>query len=133
MGDDPKKLGRSKLDEIMQRPARSPEAGAEEPRDAFEHGRPWDFMLDVRFSNGGRCGFSYAYLTRIDHPSGDELLLQFGTDTVRMVGRRLTSIYEAMLQHRPRFIQEGTMAEEWVKPGDTPHINKITIQTEEPT
>lgn len=84
-------------------------------------------MLDVRFRDGARCAFNYAYLVKVEFIPGDRLRLQFGSEEVTVQGRRLSPLYERLTEHRARFIQEGTETEEGLKPGDSAHIDAIEL------
>jgi hypothetical protein len=43
-------------------------------------------------------------------------------------GRNLSRPRDFVLEHRARFIQEGTDGEEGLKPEDAPHIERIAIR-----
>lgn len=104
---------------------------AESVRESFEEARPRsreDIMLDIRFSHGHRKAFNYAYLARVEFEPGDTLRLLFGSDIVRIEGRRLLRLYDTLTQHRARFVQEGSAAEEGLKPDEAPHIDRISVE-----
>jgi hypothetical protein len=84
-------------------------------------------MLDCRKANGQRHAMSYAYLTQIDFEPGDRLKLHFAGQVVQIGGRRLRPLYQRLLEHRVHAIQEGTDAEEGLKPDDAPHIERLEI------
>jgi hypothetical protein len=84
-------------------------------------------MLDVRKADGQCYGMSYAYLTRIDFEPGDRMKLHFAGDVVQMEGRRLRSLYRRLLEHRVDAIQEGTDAEDDLKPEDAAHIDRLEL------
>jgi hypothetical protein len=88
-------------------------------------------MLDVRLADGTVESFPYAYLTRLKYLPGDTLILRFGADEVRAEGRNLTRLRDALSEHRARFIQEGTEAEEGLKPEEAAHIGRIVITERE--
>ena len=99
-------------------------------REAYATGRRQtqdDLMLDVRFSNGARCALSYSYLVKIEYLPADQLKLSFGLDTVLVEGRRLLPLYEKLRRHRTRFVQEGTVAEDELKPEEASHIDLIEL------
>ncbi len=99
-------------------------------REAYATGRKQtqdDLMLDVRFSNGSRCALSYSYLVKIEYLPADQLKLIFGLDTVLVEGRRLLPLYEKLRRHRARFVQEGTVAEDELKPEEASHIDLIEL------
>lgn len=89
-------------------------------------------MLDVRKANGACYGMSYAYLTRIDFEPGDMLKLHFADAVLQVGGRQLGELYRRLLEHRVDMIQEGTEADEALKPDDASHIDRIQLfaQTE---
>lgn len=84
-------------------------------------------MLDVRRVDGQCHGLSYAYLMRVDYEPGDRLKLHFADAVVQVGGRRLQPLYRRLLEHRVEAIQEGTEAEEGLKPEDAPHIDRIEL------
>ena len=100
-------------------------------REAYDEGRRQsqdDLMLDVRFSDGSRCALSYGYLVKIEYNPSDQLKLMFGLDTVVVEGRRLLPLYELLRRHRAKYVQEGTAAEDGLKPEDAPHIDRINFE-----
>ncbi len=99
-------------------------------REAYATGRRQtqdDLMLDVRFSNGSRCALSYSFLVKIEYLPADQVKLRFGLDTVLVEGRRLLPLYEMLRRHRTRFVQEGTVAEDELKPEEASHIDLIQL------
>ena len=101
-------------------------------REAFNESRrnsEDDFMLDVRFSNGSRCALAYGTLLKVDYNPADQLKLAFAVVTVVIEGRRLLPLYELLRRHRTKFIQEGTVAEEGLKPEEATHIDNIHFVT----
>jgi hypothetical protein len=106
----------------------------EEARATFQEGRARSreaVMLDVRLADGTVVSFPYAYLTRLKYVPGDTLILRFGADEVRVEGRNLARLRDAISEHRARFIQEGTEAEEGLKPEEAAHIGRIVITERE--
>ena len=106
-------------------------------REAFNESRrnsEDDFMLDVRLSNGSRCALAYGTLLKVDYNPADELKLAFAVVTIVIEGRRLLPLYELLRRRRAKFIQEGTAAEEGLKPEEAAHIDHIRFLTtkEEP-
>ncbi len=125
---------RSFADRVL--PAHWPksEPEVEEARESFQEARARSresVMLDIRLADGTVESFPYAYLTRVRYAPGDTLVLRFGTDEVRAEGRNLARLREAISEHRMRFIQEGTEADEEVKPEEAPHIGRIVITERE--
>jgi len=95
-------------------------------RTARPRGRE-DIMLDCRSSEGGRRAFGYTWLASITFEPGTITLL-FGENTVTVTGRNLEQLYDALVQHRVPFIQEGNETEEALKPEDEPHIDELSIE-----
>ena len=116
--DEPRKRGQSQEQEDAVREAYA--TGRRQTQD--------DLMLDVRFSNGTRCALSYSFLVKIEYLPADQLKLIFGADTVLLEGRRLLPLYEMLRRHRTRFVQEGTVAEDELKPEEASHIDLIEFQ-----
>ena len=116
-------------------PRHEPEVESAGVRDAFEdeempksRGRA-AIMLDVRKRDGQCHAMSYAYLTQVDFEPGDRMKLHFADKVVQIGGRRLKSLYRRLLEHRVHAIQEGTDAEEGLKPEDVTHIDRIDLIT----
>jgi hypothetical protein len=114
-------------------PRHEPEVEDAGLRDAFEdestpksRGRA-AIMLDLRKADGQRHAMSYAYLTRIDYDPGDRMKLHFAGEVVQIQGRRLRPLYQRLLEHRVHAIQEGTDAEEGLKPDEATHIERLEI------
>ena len=110
---------------------RQSEASPSGVREAFQEGRTRSrdsVMLDVRFATGDVESFNYAYLTRISYKPGDSLRLQFGGYVIQVEGKRLSRLRDSVSEHRARYIQEGTDAEEGLKPEDAAHIDSILIE-----
>jgi hypothetical protein len=85
-------------------------------------------MLDIRRADGKIVSFNYAYFTRLDFEPGDKLVLCIGGTRIRVEGRRLRDLRQSLSEHRRRYIQEGTEAEEGLKPEDEEHIERIEIE-----
>ena len=128
----------SVVDRILNRgaPRHEPEVEDADLRSAFEgddvpksRGRA-GIMLDVRKADGQCHGMSYAYLTHIDFDPGDRLKLHFaGGKVVQIQGRGLKDLYQRLLDHRVRAVQEGTDSEDGLKPEDAAHIDRIELIT----
>jgi hypothetical protein len=111
-----------------------PEPEEEAARASFQEARARSreaVMLDIRLADGTVESFPYAYLTRLKYVPGDTLILRFGADEVKAQGRNLTRLRDAISEHRARFMQEGTDAEEGLKPEDAAHIGRIVITERE--
>jgi hypothetical protein len=116
------------VQKILQKPRHEPEV--EEARESFQEARARSresIMIDVKLANGSIESFNYAYLTRAKYLPADTIVLRFGKDLVTIEGRNLSRLRDALTEHRARFIQEGTEAEEGLKPQDTAHIERISI------
>jgi hypothetical protein len=118
-------------------PRHEPEVEERLPRDAYEEVRAprtrgrEGLMLDVRLK-GGRCsGFPYAYLVRVDYFPEDTIHLHFPQGQIVVEGRNLSDLYRRLLDHRVEAVQEGTEAEESLKPEEAAHISSITINENE--
>ena len=107
---------------------REPEESVREAYDERPRRSDDDLMLDVRFSDGSRSALNYGYLVRIDYQPSDQLKLMFGLDTVVVEGRRLLPLYELLRRHRAKYVQEGTAAEDGLKPEEAPHIDRINFE-----
>jgi hypothetical protein len=89
---------------------------------------PSSVMLDVRLADGRVVSLSYAYFVEMEYRPGDVLLLRFGRSTVQIEGRRLNKLRDMLADHRVRYVQEGTEAEDGLKPEAAPHIDKIVVE-----
>lgn len=116
-----------------QRPELEPEVEDRNATDAYgevraprARGRE-ALMIDVRKADGSCYGMSYAYLGRIDFTPGDIVRLHFTDAVVQVGGKQLKALYKRLLEHRVEAIQEGTEAEEGLKPDEAPHIDRIEV------
>ena len=128
---EPPRKGNSVLERLGGRSGPEPPAPEEEIRESFDGSRPNsddDQMLDVRFSDGSRCALAYGSLFKVDYNPADQLKLAFAGDTVVIEGRRLLPLYDLLRRHRARFVQEGTAAEDGLKPDDASHIDNIHFE-----
>ena len=90
-----------------------------------------DLMLDVRLKDGSRCALAYGTLMKVFFSPSDQLKLAFASSTVVIEGRRLLALYDLLRRHRARFVQEGTVSEEGLKPEDAAHIDNIHFENPE--
>ena len=90
-------------------------------------------MLDVKMRNGTIESFPYAWLSRVKYEPGDRLILRFGENEITVEGRNLARLRDIVSEHRARFIQEGTEAEEGLKGEEGAHIERVTITEREAT
>ena len=128
---EPPKRGNSVLERLGGRSTEPAPEPDESVRDAFSGSRPNsedDQMLDVRFSDGSRCALAYGTLFKVDYSPADQLKLAFAGETVVIEGRRLLPLYDLLRRHRAKFIQEGTAAEDGLKPEDAAHIDNIYFE-----
>lgn len=124
---------RSVVEQFTQR-APHHESEIEDTMDAFQEARSRSreaLMLDLRFTDGSNESFDYAHLRRASYLPDGAIVLRFGMDEVRAEGKNLKRLYTAITEHRARFIQEGTEAEEGLKPEDATHIERIVITERE--
>ncbi|MCA2968479.1 MAG: hypothetical protein INH43_08190 [Acidobacteriaceae bacterium] len=98
---------------------------------AGNRNREDDLMLDVRFKDGTRCALAYGTLMKIFFSPADQLKLAFASGIVVIEGRRLITLYDLLRRHRARYVQEGTLAEEGLKPEDSAHIDHIHFENPE--
>jgi hypothetical protein len=98
---------------------------------AGNRNREDDLMLDVRLKDGTRCALAYGTLMKIFFSPADQLKLAFASGIVVIEGRRLITLYDLLRRHRARFVQEGTVAEEGLKPEDSAHIDHIHFENPE--
>jgi hypothetical protein len=109
---------------------RQEEAENDDTLEAFKEARSKSreaLMLDVRLTDGTIVSFPYAALSRVTYQPTGVIVLRFGGDTVTAEGRNLHRLRDALAEHRARFIQQGTDAEEEAKPEDAAHIERIQI------
>jgi len=109
----------------------------EEPKWAETYRRTWrvarprgreDIMLDCRASSGHRQAFGYMLLASIIYEPGTTISMLFGETIVTLTGRNLDRLYDALVQHRVPYVQEGNEAEGELKPEDEPHIESLSIK-----
>jgi len=93
--------------------------------------REGDLMLDVRLKDGSRCALAYGTLLKVLFSPADQLRLAFASNTVVIEGRRLLALYDLLRRHRARYVQEGTVAEEGLKPEEAAHIESIHFENPE--
>jgi len=118
---------------IASRRAAEESAGVE-PRESYKDAgsRANDTMsLDIRLNDGRRAGGPYTYLQWVDYDGGGTISLEWPGRDIVVEGKRLKELYEGLLDHRVKFIQEGAYFEEGLKPEHAPHIDSIRIRTEE--
>ena len=119
---------RSVVEQFTRAPRHEPEV--EEAQEAYQEARARSreaLMLDVRLRDGSIESFDYGHLGRSRYAPQGKFLLRFGKVEIIAEGRNLLRLYTAVTEHRARFIQEGTDAEQDLKPEDAVHVERITI------
>lgn len=126
----------SALQKILSHPALRRDA-EEEDTEAYDEARVRSrdsLMLEFRFANGKKSGFSYVSLAETDFDPGEDsetITLHFGIANVIVTGQALGELYEKLLDQRTRFIQEGSEAVESLRPQNTPYVERIEIERKE--
>ena len=130
---DPPRRSNSVLDRLGGKPAAEKDDQDSSVRESFggSRHRDDDLMLDVRLKDGSRCALPYGTLLKVDFSPLDRLKLAFASSTVVIEGRKLLALYELLKRHRARFVQEGTVAEDGLKPEDATHIDSIHLEEPE--
>jgi|GEM_PF-4834007 len=116
------------VNKYVRQPRHEPEA--EEAGEAFKESRAKSreaLMLDVIFADGHIESFDYATVKRVTYKPDGTLVLRFGKDRITVEGHNLQRLRQAVTECRARFIQQGTEAEQDIKPEDATHIDRITI------
>ncbi len=62
-------------------------------------------MLDFVFADGRRVALPYATLLKAECDGSASVTLTYSTDTVIITGRRLDTLYKAIVQHRAREVK----------------------------
>jgi hypothetical protein len=126
----------SVVDKILQHPAPRHEPEVQEARATHQSARPQSreaVMLDVKMRDGSIESFPYAWLSRVKYQPGDTLTLRFDRSEISIEGRNLSRLRDVVSEHRARFIQEGTEAEEGITPEHSAHIGRIVIVEKDDT
>jgi hypothetical protein len=127
--EPPKRAG-SVLERLGGRSNQNKAEDEDAVRESFggNRNREDDLMLDVRLKDGTRCALAYGTLMKIFYSPADKLELAFASGIVVIEGRRLVPLYDLLRRHRARFVQEGTVAEEGLKPEEAAHIDSIHFE-----
>ena len=130
---EPPKQADSILERLGGRSSQDSAEPDDSVRESFggNRNREDDLMLDVRLKDGTRCALAYGTLMKIFFSPADQLKLAFASSTLVIEGRRLIALYDLLRRHRARFVQEGTVAEEGLKPEDAAHIESIHFEKPE--
>jgi hypothetical protein len=84
-------------------------------------------MLDIHATAGDCIALPYSFLEMVQHNPSDALLLTFAVCEVRIAGRNLAGLYNALVQHRVEFIQENDAKYEKVA-DKKPFISRVEIK-----
>lgn len=109
-------------------PRHEPET--QEAKDAYEKAHAVSreaLMLEIRLANGEMVSFPYSSLRMARYLPKGVIELRFDGNRVIAEGRNLLRLHESIIQHRQRFIQEGTDIERGLKDDDAVHIDRILI------
>jgi hypothetical protein len=118
------------LSRYVRKPATAPDTEDNEPANAFQEARARSreaLMLDVVFADGTIESFDYSLPKRVTYKPDGTLILRFGQDTITAKGSNLQRVRQAVTEGRAKAIQEGTEAEQGLKPEDAAHIERIEI------
>lgn len=94
-------------------------------------GRSGAAMVDFRLRQGDSLALPYGYLTEALFQPSDGILLRFVAHEVRIEGRNLRALYDALLWHKVtwvRMVEEGTGATDDGERSDRPEVVNIRIQ-----
>jgi len=108
----------------------APEPEETEAAESFQQARARSreaIMLDVKLNDGTVESFDYSLPKRVTYTPNGTLVLRFGLDKITLRGSNLERVRQAITEGRARSIQEGTEAEQDVKPEDAAHIERIEI------
>jgi hypothetical protein len=109
------------------------EADEGEALDAYENAHAVSreaIMLELRLKTGEIVSFPYSSLRMARYSPQGTVELRFDGNRVTAEGTNLRLLHDSIIQHRQRFIQEGTDAEKGAKSDDTAHIDRIVITEE---
>lgn len=82
-------------------------------------------MLDCRFRDGKRLAFPYSYLSRVDLDPSGAILCHYPMATLTLLGRSLTPVYAAIVNHTAIAITESEST--FDQGGDAPFIERVEI------
>jgi hypothetical protein len=88
-------------------------------------GRP-ALMLDLRRLPALNLGLSYSYLMSVAFDPSGEMLLLFTSHKVTVKGKNLSRIYDAVLSHTLRYLQEENP--DYESEGAETFISEIAIE-----
>ncbi len=81
--------------------------------------------LEARFSNGNACFFPYAYLGYCHFDKGGVIELNFSSRILRLEGRNLQQLFDALVKHAVSMVREVTGHEQ--TPETDLFIEKIEV------
>jgi hypothetical protein len=131
MEDTDLKTRRGAIQQIVDGPRPKHEPEVQAAKDAYDEVRARSReapMLEIRFRDGSLEAFDYQSLHHAKSPHEGKILLRFGRKEVIVEGKNLRRRFTSIIEHRQRYISEGTDEEEASKPEDASHIDRITIQ-----
>lgn len=111
-------------------PAPRHEPETQEALDAYDKAHAISrevLMLELRLASGKIVSFPYAALREAVYSPEGIIEMRFDAKQVTAEGRNLHRLHESIIQHRQRFIQEGTDIERGLKDADAEHIDRIVI------
>ncbi len=85
--------------------AASPREGPFSARKAQLGGKQSEIMLDVHVEAGTRYGLPYIALIALEFDPSEGIVLHFSSHRVQIFGRRLDSLYKALLLHQVAWVQ----------------------------
>lgn len=87
-------------------------------------------MLDLRFQSGDRRALPYSHVYDVQFSEGKKITIALSEVTVEITGRRLTTIYERLVDQRLAWVQEKDRMDEFAEDsGDDPVIDAIRVET----
>ena len=111
-------------------PAPRHEPETQEAMDAYDKAHAISreaLMLELRLASGKIVSFPYMSLREAMYSPEGIIEMKFDAKRVTAEGRNLHRLHESIIQHRQRFIQEGTDIERGLKDADAVHVERIVI------
>ncbi len=104
--------------------------GPGDPTSCFktEEGAPLR-MIEFRGHDGRSLALPYAGLLGVEYRPTSGVVLEFPGHRVELRGRNLRPLYDALLEHRVRFVQESDLD---VVPEADPFVDGIVVGPVEP-
>jgi len=124
---------RSAVEQFSQRgPRHEPEV--KETLDAYQEARQTMrevVRLQLRLVDGTIESLDYLRMGRITFEPQGRIIIRHGRVRAVIEGKNLHRLFSAVDEHRRRFVQEGTEAEEGLKPEESEHVDKIYFEENE--